>query len=334
MLDIFRSDAYGLISLTESINRLPLIPTRIKELGLFEEKGITTTTVSLERKDSKIELLQSAARGSMPFTNSQVPRELKSWPVPHFPKNDTVMADEVQGVRAFGTEDEAETVADKVNEKLQALKDAHALTWEYLMSQVIQGKLIDGDMTTVLVDFFTDFGVTEKVVDFNFDPATITTEVKTESMNVIRHIEDNLGGATYNHVHALCGRAFFDTLINDAGVRDAFRRYKENAFARELDPQRKGFEFGDIIWEEYSARIGSDLFIPTDECRFIPIGVRGLFKRYNAPAPFTETVNTTGKPLYSKQEPMKFDVGIELHTNSNPFFMVTRPEILVKGTNS
>jgi len=338
MLDIFTGDAFSVISLTEAINRLPTIPRRLDEMGLFASKGITTTTVTIERLDGKIELLQTAARGAMPFTNSQEKPELKSFPVPHIPKNDAVMADEVQGVRAFGTEDELETVADKINEKMQALKDAHSLTWEYMRSQVIQGKLMDGDMTTLLIDFFKEFGITEKVVNFDFnvssDPTAITPNALLACMDVIRMMEDALGAATYDHIHAFCGEDFFDALISDGSVRDAFRRYKENAFARELEPKRKGFEFGDIIWEEYRARIGADLFIPKNVCRFVPIGVRDLFKRYNAPAPFNETVNTVGKEIYAKQEVMRFDVGTELHTNSNPLFLPTRPEVLVKGTFS
>ena len=50
-----------------------------------------------------------------------------------------------------------------------------------------------------------------------------------------------------------------------------------------------------------------------------------------APGDFIETVNTRGIKIYAKQERMKFDKGIELHTQSNVLYMCTRPAALVRG---
>ncbi len=56
------------------------------------------------------------------------------------------------------------------------------------------------------------------------------------------------------------------------------------------------------------------------------------FETVFAPADFTETVNTIGKEVYAKQEPRKFNRGIDLHTQSNPLPICYRPGELVKGT--
>ncbi len=47
-----------------------------------------------------------------------------------------------------------------------------------------------------------------------------------------------------------------------------------------------------------------------------------------------ETVNTPGLPRYAKQARMKFDRGVELHTQSNPLPLCVRPHLLVKLTRS
>ena len=47
-----------------------------------------------------------------------------------------------------------------------------------------------------------------------------------------------------------------------------------------------------------------------------------------------ETVNTVGKAVYAKQRVMDFDVGVELHTQSNPFIICTRPATLIKLTQT
>ena len=50
------------------------------------------------------------------------------------------------------------------------------------------------------------------------------------------------------------------------------------------------------------------------------------------PANYMETVNTIGLPYYAKQEPMDFDKGIEVETQSNPIHLCTRPAAICKLT--
>ena len=49
LLDVFRSSAFDFTSLTQSILKLPYKPSRLGELGLFQEKGISTLTVRWSR---------------------------------------------------------------------------------------------------------------------------------------------------------------------------------------------------------------------------------------------------------------------------------------------
>jgi hypothetical protein len=86
------------------------------------------------------------------------------------------------------------------------------------------------------------------------------------------------------------------------------------------------------MWENYRGSVGSIDFIDSDTCRFFPTGVPGLFDEIAAPANFMETVNTVGKPYYAKQRKLPYDVGVELHTQSNVLTMCTRPSVLVKGS--
>ena len=113
-------------------------------------------------------------------------------------------------------------------------------------------------------------------------------------------------------------------------MKNAYDRWQDGEFLRN-DP-RAGFPFGEIIFENYRGAVGAIPFIPTDTARFFPVGVPNLFKTYYAPADFVEAANTIGIPVYAKQERLRFDKGIELHTQSNPLTMCTRPATLVKGT--
>lgn len=337
MLDIFKTDAFGLVSLTTAINKLPFKPSRLGELGLFQQKGIMTTTVVIEEQHGKLSLIQTAARGSMPRVQSTRTRKTRAFPVNWLPENDTIMADEVQNVRAFGTEDQVAGVAQVVNDKMQRLRQNLEATIEWHRMGAVLGKTYDADATTVLFDWFSEFGLTQYVIDFDFSDPNLN--IADRCLSIIQLMEDTLGAQTYTRIRALCGNAFFKSLIAHGEVKNLFKAWQIGSGFNQSDvftlnsPQRKreGFEFGGIIWENYRGYIGSSPFMPTDECRFVLEGVPDLFQEYYAPAPFMETVNTVGKPVYAKQKVMDFDVGVEIHVNSSPLLLCTRPLTIVKG---
>jgi len=337
MLDVFRGDAYGVVSLTTAINKMPYKPSRLKEMGLFTEKGINTLTVVMEEQYGKLSLVQTAARGTNPKEQSTRTRKTRAFPINYLPQHDTVLADEVQGVRAFGSEDATTTVAQVVNDKLQRLKQNNEATLEWHRIGALLGKTYDADGSTVLFDWFSEFGLTQNVIAMDFSSATLS--VLDSALVVQQFIEDALGGQTYTRIRAVCGNLFFRNLISHASVKDAFKAWQIGSGFNQTQvfgvnsaqTKREGFEFGGIVWENYRGYIGSSPFIPTDECRFVVEGVPDLFMEAYGPADFVETVNTIGKPIYVKQEPMKFDRGIELLAVSCPLMYCTRPMTIIKG---
>ena len=123
LLDVFfKGDAFNQASLTASINKLPYVPGRIGERGWFKKKPINTTSVIIEEKHGTLALVPAAARGSMPNMQPPETRNARSFLVPHIPLNGAIMADDVQNIRAFGSETELEAVSTKVNEKLEAMR--------------------------------------------------------------------------------------------------------------------------------------------------------------------------------------------------------------------
>jgi len=335
MLDVFNTNAFNTVSMTAAIEKAPYMPSRIGKLGLFKVKGISTLSVAVEETQGKLSLLLNKARGTMPITMPPKTRKVRTFPVFHFPANDAVMADEVQGVRSFGSEDALESVTAKVNEKLADMRQSMELTHEWLRIGAITGNVLDGDASTVLYNLFTEFNLTQTNVNFTFTSGTFS--VRGAVLTVIRAMEDALGMTSYTGITAICGDAFFDALIAHASVAGAYEKWQVGTSQipmsmRDPNEQREGFTFAGVEWINYRGTIGGSRFVATDKCRFFPTGVNDLFHAYFAPAPFVETVNTIGKPIYAKQEVMRFDVGVELHANSSPLLICTRPQVLVQGT--
>lgn len=331
ILDIFRTNsAFNCASLTDALNRVPFKPSRLGEMGLFTGKGINTTTAIFEEKDGVLALIPTKMRGEQPSAARRGGRRARSFLVPHIPLADTILADDVQNVREFGSESQLESVAAYVTERLEEIRQSHEVTLEWHRIGAIQGLIKDADGSSTIYNLFTEFGVSRDTVNFQLGVAT--TDVRDKCLQVLRLVEAALGAAAYDHVHALCGATWFTAFIGHEYVRDAYHRWRDSENLRN-DP-RRGFEFGGIIFEEYRGKIGNIDMVPLTEAQFFPVGVPRLFQTVHAPANYVETVNTIGKPFYAKQERMKFDKGIELDTQQNPLCICTRPKTLVQGTNT
>lgn len=331
LLDVFNDDAFGLVELTDSMQSMPFAPARIGAMGLFSDKPVTTKSIAIEEKDGQLSLLSTKPRGTAGEATQRSSRRARTFSIPHIPHDDALLADELSNVRAFGSETLQEVFSQVLAEKLGDMRQNFEATWEYHRMGALKGHILDADGTTTIYNLFSEFGLSEVVVDFVFSVAT--TDIKTTCLTVIRGIRDALGADSFTGVHAVCGDNFFDKLVSHAKVETAYNRWRDGEHLR--TQQFEGmFEFGGITWENYRGKVGTQDFLNTDEARFFPTGVPNLFKRYLAPAPFIETVGTMGREIYVKQSRMKNDMGVEVHMESNPLFICRRPSTLRKGTHS
>lgn len=325
-MDIFNNDAFSVVNLTKAMEDVPHQPQRLAEIGLFSEEGITTTSVSLESIGSTISLVPSAQRGSpgRPMTNDK--RTLRSMSTIHLPQRASIVADEVQNLRAFGAESDVETAQALMNRKLTKMRRDLDTTIEYQRMGAIKGQILDADGTTVLEDLYAAFGVTQ--TSHNMILGTAATKVTVRAVEAKRKMEAALGGLMYVDLRALCSASFFDALVGHPAVEKAYDRWLNGEFLR--TDNRAGFLFAGILWEEYRGTVNGVPFVADGEAHLVPSGAPDLFATYFAPADYMETVNTTGLAYYAKQEPMPFNKGIMVEAQSNPLSICTRPAVPVR----
>lgn len=332
-LDIFSNSAFSVISLTDSINKIPFIPGRIGQLGIFMESGITTTSVMIEEREGSLNLIETTSRGAPAVQNQLNKRKARSFVVPHIALEDTILADEIQNVRAFGSESQLESIEQVIEFRLAEMAQKHDATLEHMRIGAIKGQILDADGATVLYNLFDEFGVTQHTeIDFDLDNANPgESAVKKKCHDVRRKIEDELGAQPYTHIHALCGSSFFDDLTTHPEVKQAYEYYMNGLFLRQ-GQARGSFEYAGIVFEEYRGKVGTVDYTDANKAHFFPVGVPGLFRQYNAPADFVETANTIGLPRYAKQAvDQEFGRWVKLHTQSNPLPICTRPRTLIKA---
>ncbi len=335
MLDVFNHDAFSVISLTNAIRDLKYKPSRIMELGLFTPVPVTTTNIAIERIGDMLQLVKPSPRGGPGETRDMPKAKLRSFQVPHFQRDWSVVADEVQGVRDFGSENRLKTVQGVVAGKMMAHMSDFALTEEHARLGAIKGIITYADGSTL--NLFNEFGIRQKAA-INFDLARKKDGALNEICGDVIHMMcEALGGVPYDYVHAFCGRGYFKKLLKSEEVRETYKGWSDAKILREAfigttRGKNRILEFGGIVWEEYLDFSNTGVSVGDNECHLFPVGVPNLFQTYYAPADLLETVNTPGRRLYAQQWRMPNNKGINGEMQMNALQLCTRPATLLKGT--
>src|SRR5262245_43197766 len=334
MLDIFRSDAFGVVPLSLAINNLRFVPGYVSSRGLFGESSIATTAFSIEEKNNVLQLIGPTPRGGPGHTLPKLRRTMRMLAVPHFEINDAIMAEEVQGVRPFGQEDGTDAVMTKVGERMQTAGQSLEYTLEHARVGAIKGVITYADGQKL--DLFNEYGIAvPSNIDMNLDAAASDGSVRQKCAQIIRTVGANLDGLGFTGVEAICGDAYFDALIKNPEVRVTFLNYQAAADLRSAyvsGGQTWGsFEFGGILWTNYRGNALGQPMVETNMAYLYPVGVPDLFKTVYAPADYIETVNTMGKKLYTKQYAMPNDKGVHMDTQTNQLNWCTRPLALQRA---
>lgn len=339
IMDVFNSEPFSLVALTDAINNIEFVPGRIDELGLFTVTRTDQRIIAIEQRDDVIALVPPTARGGPGTTMGTGSRTLRNLNIPHFELDGGITADQVQSVRAFGSESEMMSIGAKVRQVQEEHVNSFAMTEEHARLGAIKGVITYADSSSL--DLFSEFGVAQETeVDFDLDNANPAAgALRKKCAGVIRTIADNLGGLPFFGVHAFCGNTFFDDLIAHSEVRNTFLNWSDAQSLRTAYVGGAGrsygvFEFGGITWENYRGSYQGTPFVDATKCHIFPLGVPGLFRTVYGPADYPETVNTMGRRLYSKIRPTENQKGYHVDDQMNALQYCTRPKVLIKGKNT
>ena len=329
------------VDLTDEIQYIPNKWGRVGEMGLFTPRGTTQLAVTFDRTDNVLSVLTDKQRGSAPQYGKNEDRKTYSYATFFYPANDKVAPEDIQGRRRAGSASETDTVGEAVARKLANLQRAHSQTREYMEMQALKG-LVKAPGVAAANNLYTDFGFTEKEVDFLL--GTDTTDIDGKIREVVRHIEDNVfSGGSIGGIRVLVSPEFFDKLIAHPNVREAYQGYQN---ANQMgggqvlrDDLRRSFVHQGIAFEEYRASVtlsdgSAERFIAEDEGHAFPVGVEDMFETWFSPAHHMDFVNTIGEDMYAWSVPAQDGSGIEIYSQSAPVAICRRPQALVKVLTS
>lgn len=326
---------FEMVDLTEELNLIPNTWGLINELGIFRSESVTQHTISVEASSGTLSVIGDTVRGARNTVNTDDTRKLYSYAVPHFPLDDQVTPQDLQGKRAYGS-DQVDTEAAVIARKLERIRRNHAVTLEAARAYTLTTGAVYAPNGTVAGNYYSDFGITRKEVDFVL--GTATTDLTAKIEEVIAHIQDNiLNGEVVNNVAAICSPEFFAKLISHATVKEAYKYYTST---QEPLRQRLGsglyrrFEHGGITFIEYRGSYNGSRLIPAGDAYFMPMGTAETFISYYSPANKLALVNTLGQEAYVFQYRDPKDEGILLQTEANHIHVIRRPQVVVRGFSS
>ncbi|SDJ61076.1 major capsid protein [Pseudomonas indica] len=325
-MSIFEDEAFSVDSLLVVINEEHEVPGQIAASGLFTEEGSTTVTQQVEKDGDVLELVAAVPRGAPGQVVIGPKRQQIPFNCVHLPETFSILADEIQGIRATGSRTELQGVQDVVNARLRKTRLQLDITHEYQRIGSIKGKILNKD-GAVLVDLFQTFGIKQQRLPMEFG----SVDVSVRAAVALDMQEDALGNVTSTGAIAWCGKNFWSKLISDASVKEPYLAWEAASALR--GDRRMAFEFGGVLWTRYRGKLNGVPFVGDDEAYLTAVGVPDLYKTVFAPANYMETVNTLGVPYYSKLERMQFDKGVAGEAQSNPLHLCTRPRvnILLQG---
>lgn len=324
---------------TEELAMIPDVRTPLSDLGIFRREAISQTTVSFEQTFGTLGLIGDVHRGGNVLANQDETRKIHTYKVPYHKVVDYLTQADVQGQRAYGSADSAETKAAVLERKMIRMKRSALMTEEYAKFYALtQGKIWSPNGTVAHSSFYTDFGVTRKEVAF--DLANAATDVVAKVEEIIAHIQDNsLSGDAYTGVVALCSPEFFSALITQAGVKEAYKFYSStqeplrNRLGGNTTLYRE-FNFAGCLFREIRDGVNGQRFIPANDAYFVPTGTEDTFVSYVAPSAKLDLANTLGENqylwVYGDPKGEKEEMELEFsHVN-----LLRRPATVVRATKA
>ena len=334
------------VDLTSSINIIPNRWGLIQQLGLFREEPKAQKTVQMLRRREGDAILIDRNWDERNSNLVGGAKEYLTLPIPHFPVDDAITPNDVDGVidfESFMTGGNGLLTVDQVRaEKMDRIRRAHSLTLEYARAQLIRDGSVYAPNNTVAINYYTEFGITRENVNVDLDSTTTNPKAQVEA--VIAKLQDNLkNGEVVSDFIALCSPTFFSALTSNQFVYESYQYFSQTQGAGVLnqrlgsgqfDARYRVFEYGGVLFVEVRGSVGGTPYVEEDKAYVFPRGVSDMFRTFYAPANRFSTVNKVAQMSYYFEYLNRKDDIIEIMTETNFLNAVTRPELIITLTNA
>lgn len=331
------SNAFEVVDRTQELQLVPNSWTLLGDSGLFAEEMLTQHTVTFTEDKRTLGLITDQLRGAKNQANLNDYRKIHSYSMSHHPIVDALHPWDVQGKSAYGNLDQADNTAAAIARKMEKIKKSYAVTKEVARFLTLGTGNIWAPNGTIAGNFYTDFGITRKQVDFVL--GTATTDIVAKCEEIIASFQDSAqDGSVITGVTAYCSPEFFSALISHAKTQAAFAYQQQSAINQDILRGRTGgsglyrkFDFGGVKFVEVRTVLAGQKLITAKDAIFVADGVDDAFVTYYGPALRFGFENTVAMPEYmwTFQEPRGTEITIE--AESNFINVLRKPNLVARG---
>lgn len=352
-----RGDNNSWVDLTDVLVDVPRQSFITDALGIFEDTFSQVKTVEIRRNADKSHLVVDRNWDERNSNIAGRSREALQLAIPHFPLDDAITPQDIDATVAVNSIQEAmglESVANVRLDKMTQLRGAHELTKEAARMQlIVDGTAYapNGTLRTsygATVNFYTEFGITRTETQVTTFSGVGDPRAQIEAIRKAV-VQGTRGAMGVPRVVALCGSDYFDALRANAFVTDAVKYQQMPGLSRELLVGRPdnnvfglnalyrtievwGVTFIDAGEAGYTNLAGTFVpFIGAKEARFLPVGLRGAFKTYYAPAQKFGTINRRAQGSYWFEYANEKDSKIEIESEQNFLNALLYPASVVRS---
>jgi hypothetical protein len=352
-LVINRNNLNQWVDFTDVLAEVPKANYLLNDLGVFTPEYSSQKTIEIRQKVGNAHVLEDRNWDERNQTIAGGEVRSLQLKIPHFPLDDAITPNDVDGqvaVESLAAAMQLESVANVRASKMENLRAAHDLTMEVGRWQL----LVDGEVYSPkgtlrtsygpTVNFYTEFGISRTESQITTFAGTADPRAQLEAIRkaVLAGVRGVAGTA---RVVALCGTDYFNALLANGFVTNTLMSL-DVPLSRQLllgNPEAFGPNgiyrtvniFGITFIDAGEAgydRNGTFVpFIEAKEARFMPVGIRGAFKTYFAPANRFSSINRRAQGSYWYEYANEKDDLIEIMTEQNFLNAMLYPKSVVRS---
>lgn len=334
------------VDFSGSINIIPNQWGLTQRLGLFNNNFGTQKSILIARSTEQDHLMVDRNWDERNPSISGGQRDWISLPIPHYPVDDAILPNDIDGVLDFDAlirsgGQQLETVEKKRAEKMNRIRRAHSTVLEMARLQVIKDGTVYAPNGTVNINYYTEYGITRQTVGMNLTSTTVRPQVGIEQ--AIAYLQDGLQtGDVVTGFVALCSPEFFSALTSNSFVQEQYMYFARGGdqngltvgrltAGAPLDGRYRTFDYGGVLWIEVRGSVAGTRYINANEAYMFPTGTDS-FQTYFAPANRLSTVNKPALESYYFEYFNSKDDIIEIMSETNFLNVLKRPDQVITLT--
>lgn len=314
-------------------------------MGLFKDVGIASRSTLFDEQVEDLGLINEIPWGFKGQATRRAVRKTHQYAASHYAGVDYISVRDIDDKRARNTTTSEEAKAVVLADKLQIAKKNMMMTRELARCRTLFTGNVYSPSGLNAGNFYTDFGVTRKTVDFVL--GTPGTNMVSKVEEVIAHIQDNQkDGSNVSQVLFICSPEWFTRFIAHNTVITAYQFFStsgKNPLRERLAAGGsegtagiwyRTFEYAGALFVEYRQAHVGQRFTTVNEAVAVPMGTDGNFITYNAPAEKFQNVGALGEEMYLYVYPDVKGEKEEIEYETNFIHTQRRPACTVQITTS